>query len=78
MGKIGGRVVIQTGNSTLTSSGDVLLRTANAGVAGVTGLISMTTGVATLGNAGSVTMQKNSNCLLHIFTSSFFTMTIAT
>ena len=43
---------VTTGKSTLTSSGDILLKSSNAGRAGVSGNIALRSGTSSFGNTG--------------------------
>jgi hypothetical protein len=58
---LGGSVTIESGVGTATDSGAASLSTADAGVAGVSGNLSLRTGVATNGDSGSVVLASGSS-----------------
>ena len=53
----GGFVRVSSGISTKSSSGDVYLRTANAGTSGVSGLMSYSTGTTSAGTSGMIKLE---------------------
>ena len=54
-GNTGGNItIVQSGESVLTSSGALTMATPNAGIAGVSGNIGLTTGTSSVGNSGTI------------------------
>ncbi len=48
----------KTGASVLSSSGSILLESANAGTSGVSGMISLLTGTTSIGDSGSISLRS--------------------
>jgi hypothetical protein len=57
---------VTTGYSSATSSGNLMLRSANAGIAGVSGMLVLSTGTASIGNR--YVSRRLGFCLRCIFT----------
>jgi hypothetical protein len=56
----GGNVVLSSGPGVATSSGSLLLETANAGAAGVSGSITLSSGTTSLGDSGHLLITSGS------------------
>ena len=54
-------IAMTSGFSPLTSSGNIYLTTVNAGIAGVSGAISLKTGTASLGNSGMLMLSTGAS-----------------